>query len=135
MEFLIMSSSKNSTEMSDLTSLVLPTTRAVLWFPKPDLDANSPHYRSIDYLCDGILTSSLTSLKERTSLVLIGKNFGSNLMIFVARTLVKKELESFLNLIPKEDTGEILVVDDGNLMDELKSLVPAKNYSQMKRVN
>ena len=121
--------------MNDLTSQILPTTRAVIWFPKSDLDVNSLHYRNVDYLCDGILTSSMSSLQTRSSLVLVGKNFGSSLMIFVARSLVKKELESFLNLIPKDDAGEILVLDDGNLMNELKSFIPATTYSKLKRVN
>lgn len=120
--------------MNDFTSQVQPDTKALIWLTHPELDPASVHYRNFDYLCDGILTSSLGSLQDKTSLVLVGKNFGSSLMIFVARALVKKELESFLNLVPEVD-AEILVVDDGKLMDELKGLIPDKTFKRLRKVN
>ncbi len=123
--------------MNDFLSLVSPETRAIIWIPKQENETQHPHYKTIDYLCDGILTASLPALNEKSSLVIAARNFGSTLMIFVARTLVKKELESFLSLVKIEEfnAGDILLVDDGNLIAELEGMLTKTVTAKLKRVN
>lgn len=118
--------------MNDFSAKVLPDTRALIWFPKSEVSETDPHYRHIDYLSDGILTTSLSTLKDKSSLLLVGKSFGKPLMIFIIKELIKTEIESFVGLLPKDD-GEILVLDDGEQMSFLKSTVSAEIWSKLKR--
>ena len=116
-----MFSSKNLNEMNELLEQVTPLTKAVLWLTKEEVSPSQPVYKGLDYLLDGLLTASLISTNLETSLVIVGKNFGNPLYVFVARTLPPKELESFLGLLkpvllPEND---ILVIDE---MDEVKNL-------------
>lgn len=120
--------------MNELLSQILPSTRAMIWFPREEMDKNSVQYKTVDYLCDGVLTSTLETLTTKSSVVLLGKNFGSSLIVFVCKTPVKKEVESFLALVPKEEPGEILVIDENEMMGNLKGLVNADTISKMKRV-
>jgi hypothetical protein len=109
----------------------------VIWFTKQESDSLNNHYKVIDYLCDGILTASQTTLHQKSSLVLAATNFGSPLMVFVAKSIVKKEVESFLTLVKIEEVaaGNILLVDDGNLLPELERMFPKKVTEKLKRVN
>jgi len=107
--------------MNDLLEQVTPRTRAILWLTKEEVTSSLPIYKGIDYLLDGLLTASLLSTSLETSMVIVGKNFGNPLYVFIAKTLPPKELESFLDLLKPVVSAEndILVVDE---MDELKNL-------------
>ncbi len=121
--------------MNDLLNRVLPHTKAIIWLQKTETTSFSSTYKTIDYLADGMLTQSLPALHGRPSLVLISKNFGSQLLIMVVKEIVPTEMTSFQSLLGKETTpkDEILVIDENESFDRLISVFPAHIKSMVKK--
>jgi hypothetical protein len=121
--------------MNDLLTLVVPTTKAIIWLQKAETTSLSHTYKTIDYLSDGMLTQSLPALHGRPSLVLISKNFGAQLLIMVVKEIVPGEMGSFQSLLGKEldSKDEILVIDENDSYDRLVSVFPKSLKSVIKK--
>ncbi len=114
--------------MNDLIQEVSPLTRAIVWLKPSEVSQNDVHYKSIDYLLDGLLTATLKENANSTAL-LVGRNFDRKLYVFATTKDPKKpELESFLSLLEKElETGDrILIVDDVEGRESFLRLIPQK---------
>ncbi len=114
--------------MNDLVREVSPLTRALVWLRPSELNSQWPHYKSIDYLLDGLLTASSRNKMDQSTL-LVGENFNRKLYVFVTDKAPKRsELDSFMSLLAKDLKAEerILVVDDVNGRESFLKLVPEK---------
>lgn len=120
--------------MINLIAQVSPETRAVIWFPKSVLESQSHHYKSIDYLTNGILTATLLSQPHDANMVLMGENFGSSLLILIAKDIKESEVKSFMNLVKKDFTpeNEVLVIDENDFFTKLQKITPAEISSKLK---
>lgn len=122
--------------MSDLVQGVTPLTRAIVWLRPAELSSETPHYREIDYLLDGLLTAA-TRESTPVSSLLVGKNFNRKLFIFsTEKTPAQREWESFLSLLEKDLAAEdkILIVDDVEGRENLLKLVPQKLLSHFQLI-
>lgn len=110
--------------MTKLISRVSPLTKAIIWFTAKPIEQNCENYKAIDYLLNGLLTSSINANPDLLSHVLIGEQFGDQLYIFVACDLSTSEFKHFLRLIENKVTTEntILVIDDISKFDEMNKL-------------
>ncbi len=117
--------------MNDLVREVSPLTRAIVWLRPAIFTAQHVHYKPIDYLLDGLLTATIKSKLDESTL-LVGENFNRKLYIFVTEKAPKRtELESFFSLLEKDIKSEdrILVVDDVDGRESFLKLVPEKLLS------
>ena len=111
--------------MSDLLNLVTPDSRGIIWFTKQPIDFDSKKYRDIDYLANGLLTSTLTNLDHSPSRMVVSESFGKSFFIFLIQTINQKEIESFINYVSVQLKGEdnLLLIDEtGESRDFLKTL-------------
>ncbi|HLT22481.1 MAG TPA: hypothetical protein VKZ84_03525 [Bacteriovoracaceae bacterium] len=106
--------------MNKLISKVTPLTKAIIWLASKPLDPQSKNYQAIDYLLNGLLTSSRNVNSELISRTLIGEQFGGQLHIFVAHEPTL-EFKHFIHLIEDKLTTEnnILVIDELNAFEEI----------------
>ncbi len=114
--------------MNRLISKVSPLTQAIVWLTERPIDPNSENYKAIDYLLNGLLTSSINANPDLTSRVLISEQFGKQLHIFIAHEKLSSEYKHFLRLIEDKVTSEnnILFIDDIAIFDEFnKHLSPS----------
>ncbi len=114
--------------MNDLVQEVSPLTRAIVWLKTAEVSQNDIHYKSIDYLLDGLLTATLKENANATAL-LVGRNFDRKIYVFATTKDPKKnELESFLSLLEKElvSGDRILIVDDVEGRESFLRLIPQK---------
>jgi hypothetical protein len=114
--------------MNEINREVSPLTRAIVWLRPSEVSPNDVHYKSIDYLLDGLLTASLKENKNDTAL-LVGRNFDRQIYVFATTKDPKKnELESFLTLLEKEliSGDRILMVDDVEGRESFLRLIPQK---------
>ena len=114
--------------MNDLIQEVTPLTKAIVWLRPETLSAQDTHYRSLDYLLDGLLTATLKDNANPSSL-LLGKNFNKKIYVFATMKDPKKsELESFFTLLEKDMGAEdrILIVDDVEGRENFLRLIPGK---------
>jgi hypothetical protein len=114
--------------MSDLVQEISPLTRALVWLRPEEISAKNEHYRSIDYLLDGLLTATLRE-NPKASALLVGKNFNRNIYVFAASAKPSaKELDSFFSLLEKDLGNEdrILIVDDVEGRESFLGYLPKK---------
>ncbi len=117
--------------MNDLVRAVTPLTRGIIWLRSAPLKSTDETYRSVDYLLDGLLTSSLN--ENAPAGLLIGKNFNRN--FYVLRTgadFSSAEVKNFLSLIEKEFKGEdrLLIVDEDQSAGKLMQAIPKNLHSR-----
>ncbi len=112
--------------MNDLFSKVTPLTCGIIWVAPEVLNHHDDMYKSMDYLLNGLLTSSLTDNPNHNSRVLITQNFHQQLAIFIFNRFNPNEYESYLNMIQTNLTSEqsILVIDEGNFFQNLLQSTP-----------
>lgn len=113
--------------MSNLISSVTPQTAGILWLRPIEVSTTTPEYQAIDYLLDGLLTATSSSVIDSGSKVIIGKNFNRSLTVFIVTDETKpQEFESFFSLIKKDLKADdrILVVDDMNSYEKLRPKIP-----------
>lgn len=111
--------------MSDLLSLVTPDCRGIIWFTKKPINFDSKKYKDIDYLANGLLTSTLTNLDQSPSRMVVSESFGKSFFIFLVQEINSKELESFVSYVSAQLKGEdnLLLIDEtGESRDFLKTL-------------
>lgn len=107
--------------MSELTNLITPLTRGIIWLTAEESPSNQ-YYSQIDYLLDGLLTSNLLNVKNLSSRLVIGENFGRPLYVMIIKEIKHQEIDSFVALI-KKDLGpenDIAVIDETNTLESLK---------------
>lgn len=106
--------------MNKLISKVSPLTKAIIWLTAKPIDSTSKNYKAIDYLLNGLLTSSINANPDISSRVLIGEQFGEELHIYIAHEVLSSEFKHFLKLIENKITTEcnILFIDDLSLFEE-----------------
>lgn len=119
--------------MNEIIGLVTPNTRAIIWLPGEVIISESETYRQVDYLLDGLLTATLNTTAENSSLLLLGNSFNSPLHVFIVRKTVDKEVQGFITLISKELTGEnrILVIDEASKLREVLKNIPKDIQSKL----
>lgn len=123
--------------MNKLISKVSPLTKAIIWLTAKPIDFNTESYRAIDYLLDGLLTSSINANSHLSSRVLIGEQFGKQLHIYIAHEVNSSEFKHFLRLIEGNINTEnnILIIDEVNQFDELiKYLSPTLKNNIVKYI-
>ena len=100
--------------MNDLLNLVTPDTRGIIWFTSLPINIDSPKYRDIDYLANGLLTSTISNLEQVPSHVIVSESFGKSFFIFLIKEFNSKEVESFINYISTQLKGEdnLLLIDE-----------------------
>lgn len=113
--------------MSKVLDLVKPSTLALIWLQKGPAAAASALYRDVDYLLDGLLTSSLKDSQPKHQ-VLMARNFGRPLYVVVSESVVPVEIKNLMDLAAKDlvETSEILVIDEIGGIKDLEKLLPPK---------
>lgn len=117
--------------MNELVRAVTPLTRGIIWLHAGVLKNTDETYRSIDYLLDGLLTSSLNEGVDKG--LFIGKSFNRNFYVYrTEQDLASAELKSFLTLLEKELKAEdrILIVDEDNAEAKLMQAIPKSLHSR-----
>lgn len=111
--------------MTKFISKVSPLTKAIIWLTAKPIEPQSEIYKAIDYLLNGLLTSSLNANADLSSRVLIGEQFGNQLHIFIAHEVLGSEFKHFTKLIEDKLTTEnnILLVDEASQFEELNKLL------------
>lgn len=111
--------------MNKLISKVSPLTKAIIWLTAKPIEQNTENYKAIDYLLNGLLTSSLNAHPDLSSRVLIGEQFGSQLHVFIAHEVLSSEFKHFLKLIEDKVTTEnnILFIDEIAKFDEMNKFL------------
>ena len=107
--------------MNDLTKLVTPLTRGIIWLLKDEICINSPHYTQIDYLLDGLLTANLQVSSIASNKVIVGQSFNKTLYVLIVHEPIPSEIQSYVSLLkelgPEDD---IIVIDESQKLQELK---------------
>ncbi len=109
--------------MTNLAGQVTPLTSGIVWLAKSDLSTETPVYRELDYLLDGLLTANLRASAGLSSQVVVGRNFAKPLYVMILNELRAQEIGSYLTLF-KSDLGpqnEILVIDHAGNFAELRN--------------
>jgi hypothetical protein len=112
--------------MNDIVAQVTPLTRGVLWFPAGAIAAQSPTFQALDYLLDGLLTSSLSTTEASSSRTIIGKSFNNDLYVFVAQEVRNNEFDSFLRLVRPQlkSDNDLIVIDEAEIFSKLRNQIP-----------
>lgn len=128
MESSTISSKQSFQEMNKLISKVSPLTKAIIWLAQKPIEPQSESYRAIDYLLNGLLTSSINANPELSSRVLIAEQFGETLHVFIAHKAASSEFTHFTKLIEDNITSEnnILLIDEISSFEEMSKNLSAK---------
>jgi hypothetical protein len=120
--------------MNNIISQVTPLTRGILWFPKEHLDAASPTYQALDYLLDGLLTSTLGSGQAPSSQVLVGSSFNLPIYVFIGTDFKPAELDSYLKLVKPQLLADhdLLVIDDAEVFQSFRTKLPKDMVPQFR---
>jgi hypothetical protein len=111
--------------MSKVLDLVTKSTLALIWLQKEPSAPTSELYRDVDYLLDGLLTSSLRDTQPKNQ-VLMARNFGRPLYVVVLGSVVPVEIKNLMELAAKDlhAESEILVIDEIGGSKDLEKLLP-----------
>jgi hypothetical protein len=122
--------------MNDILSQVGPQTRGIIWSTKADVSPQNETYAALDYLFDGLLTSTLTTGEEAQSRVLLGESFGQPLYLYITYDQTLKGYGSYLELISPiiYETSDVVVIDEENLFSSLKKKAPEKISKKMRLI-
>lgn len=112
--------------MNNLISKISPLTKAIIWLVPAPLNADSKSYKAVDYLLNGLLTSSLNANKDIDSRLLLGDHFSEKLFVFISHNLNTNDLHHFVSLIEPVMTSEnnVLLIDELNKFEELSKNLP-----------
>jgi hypothetical protein len=119
--------------MNNIISQVTPLTRGVLWFPGSNLVPDSDSYKALDYLLDGLITSSLNASESWDSRVIVGRSFNSSLYVLIVREFNNAEFDSFIRLIKPQlrSDNDLLVIDEAEVFQNIRTKVPKDISSQI----
>ena len=117
--------------MNKVVGLAGPATLAIVSLHSEGLAPGTATYKALDYLLDGLLTSSgqLTSNQ-----VLVGRNFGNPLFVYLAQGVDRKQWMSFVELLKKDvrAESEILVIDEVQGFEDLKKMTPPDLHARFR---
>lgn len=108
--------------MNNLLNQVSPLTRGIIWLTEKEQNFQSPVYKDIDYLLDGLLTANLETVENVKSRVIVGGNFNKSFFVLVASEINPAEVQSYLSLFSNDliSENDILVIDEINKFEALK---------------
>jgi hypothetical protein len=103
-----------------------PLTVGMIWISQKLSNQQSEHFKSLDYLLNGLLSQTLGSQTNENCHVLVSNNFHSNFMTFIFEEFDHEKYLSFLNLIKNELKPErsIIVVDEQKFFTTLLEKTP-----------
>ncbi len=109
--------------MTSLLSIVTPLTTGIIWTVRGNPNPQLAYYRDLDYILDGLITSSLKEMPHRGSSVLVGKNFGKQLFVLITDGENQSEIANYLSLVEPllKAESDIVVLDDAGLYSSLES--------------
>jgi len=112
--------------MNDLLDKIGYLSAGVIWVTKNLDPINNPHYTKIDYLLNGLLTSTLNENSDCKSRLLFADHFHEKIAVFIFQEFKKEEYLSFLELISKDLSNQkhILVIDEENFYTRLLEFTP-----------
>lgn len=113
--------------MNNLISKVSPLTKAIIWLAPSPLDKEGASYKALDYLLNGLLTSSVNAQEDLDSRLLLGEHFADKLYIFISHNLNSSQINHFIRLVEPNMTSDnnMLLIDELNKHDELNKILPA----------
>lgn len=116
----------NNLGPSDLLSQVTPQTRGLLWLTNEAITSQLPFYKGVDYLLNGLLTSTLKIKEFQNCYVLVGENFGKVFYVIVCQDWSENEFRSFFNLVKPqmEEGSHLLLIDENNSFPKVQKLAP-----------
>jgi hypothetical protein len=119
--------------MISLLSQVTPLTKALLWFTKEPLSPALAYYKDVDYLLNGLLTSTLMTSENMSSYVLVSENFGNSFYVLIGQSLPEKEIQSFFDLIKPQmnDGNHIVLIDENASFGRIQKLAPVELKSKI----
>lgn len=122
--------------MIDLLALVTPLTAGLIWLVPSTPEPGHGHYAQVDYLTNGLLTSSLNAGAIDSSRLIVTNNFGRSLYVFIVLKPVSSEIRSFADLIERglKADSDLVLVDEAKLTDEILRMVPAGLHARMKSI-
>lgn len=112
--------------MNNLISKISPLTKAIIWLAPAPLNNEGTSYKAIDYLLNGLLTSSLNANEDLNSRLLLGDHFSDKIFVFITHNLNPSDLNHFVTLIGPVMTSEnnVLLIDELNKFEELSKILP-----------
>ncbi len=112
--------------MNDLLNKIGHLSAGIIWITKNLDPINNPYYAKIDYLLNGLLTSTLNEIPVSKSRLLFTDHFHDKLAIFVCHEFNEEEYLSFLQLISKDllNQKHILVIDEEKFFPRLLEFTP-----------
>ncbi len=112
--------------MTDLLAQVTPLTKGILWFASNEISVQKSFYKDIDYLLNGLLTSTRNSLPDLNSHVLISENFGKSFYVMAGNNVKEADIRSFFALISTQMEGEseFLVIDETASFAKFQKIIP-----------
>ncbi len=119
--------------MINLLSQITPQTRGLLWFTNEALSADLRYYKDVDYLLNGLVTSTLSTSGSKSCHVLVGENFGQLFYVIIGQALPEKEIRSFFELIKPQmnDGSHLLLIDENQSFAKIQKLAPVELRSRI----
>ena len=111
--------------MNSLVSKITPLTKAIIWLVAAPIDQSTKNYKAIDYLLNGLLTSSINASGKLSSRLLLVDHFSDKLHVFISHTVNSNEVSHFVRLIEPKLTSEnnILLIDETAKFDEINKFI------------
>lgn len=118
---------------TSLLSQITPQTRGLLWFTSRPMSSELGHYKEVDYLLNGLLTSTLATSGSKPCHVLVGENFGQLFYVITSDSMPETEIRSFFELIkPQMNEGtHLLLIDENQSFAKIQKIAPAELRSRI----
>ncbi len=112
--------------MTSLLSQVTPLTKGLLWLSSGEVSLETPYYKDVDYLLNGLLTATLKASGADGGHVLLSENFGHPFYVLVAKDFSEKEIASFFELIKSQlnEESNILLIDEMEAFAKVQQIAP-----------
>lgn len=119
--------------MNEIISKVTPLTAALVWLAPKELRSSSANYKAVDYLLNGLLTSTLKTKNLQESHLLFSENFGNQFKVLILTELGRNSLDGLLKLLEgnKGSESSILVIDELDQFPELAKKFPKEWSSRL----
>jgi hypothetical protein len=123
--------------MTSLLSQVTPLTRGLLWLSSGEVSLETPYYKDVDYLLNGLLTATLKASTADGGHVLLSENFGQPFYVLVANNFSEKEIASFFELIKTQlnEESNVLLIDEMDAFAKVQKLAPKEVKSKINLIS
>jgi len=96
--------------MNNLLKQITPNTKGVIWI-SPDIhDVDSFYFKTMDYLLNGLYSSTRISNPEASDLTLVGESFGKPIYIYAAKEFKNDSLKNFFSLFDQSLTDDQKII-------------------------